>query len=356
MNWFRRKILGVDIGSRTVKGVRLRQERDGRVELDGHFFQDLSVTSDEYPARANRDEALKAALEVQKLSSSMASTALRDTEIMTFNLEFPIMKEKELEQIILQELAEVGGFAAEEHTCDFILGASPMDNPEVMAVRAYAVKKDLVMDQMKILKAVGLKAQAIESEMMAITAMLNFNGYIDPKEVAVVIDLGESHVSSGLIVDGNLSVTRNHGVSFGAVNKALQDQMSINYEQAEKLKAEYDFLAGAEDSNAGHILDEMLTGIVRANKDAIDYYRELAESYGRVDRILLVGGASQMKNLDKVHQMLFKIPTVVVNPFRNIDVFTSLDESEQEEITRIGPYMAAAVGLALATIPKAGGA
>jgi type IV pilus assembly protein PilM len=354
MNWFRRKVLGVDIGSRTVKGVRLRQERDGRVELDGHFFQDLSITSDDFPVRTNRDEALKAALEVQRLSSSMASAALRDSEIMTFNLEFPKMKEKELEKVILQEVAEVGGFAAEEHTCDFIVGPSPVDNPEVMSVRAFAVKKDLVLDQMKSLKKAGLKAQAIESEMMALTAMLEFNGYIDPKEVAVVIDLGESHVSSGLIVDGSLSVTREHGVSFGAVNKALQDQMSISYEQAEKLKAGYDFLAGAEEGAAGHILDEMLTSIIRANKDAIDYYRELPESYGRVDRILLVGGASQMKGLDKVHQMLFKIPTIVVNPFRNIDVFTSLDEAEQEEITRIGPYMATAVGLALATIPKAG--
>jgi type IV pilus assembly protein PilM len=356
MNFFRKKILGVDIGARTVKGVRLRQERDGRIELDGHFFQDLSVTSDDFPVRTNRDEALKAAIEVQRLSSSIASTALRDTEIMTFNLEFPKMKEKELEKIILQEAAEVGGFAAEEHSCDFIVNPKATDNPEVMAVRAYAVKRDLVFDQMKVLKSAGLKAHAIESEMMAITAMLQFNGYIDPKEVAVVIDLGESHVGSGLIVDGSLSVTRSHETSFGAVNKALQEQMSITYEQAENLKAEYDFLAGADDSNAGHILDEMLTAIVRSNKDAIDYYREIPESYGRVDRILLVGGASQMKGLDKVHQMLFKIPTVVVNPFRNIDVFTSLDESEQEEITRIGPYMATAVGLALATIPKAGGA
>jgi type IV pilus assembly protein PilM len=355
MNFFRKKILGVDVGARTVKGVRLRQERDGRVELDGHFFQDLAVTSDEFPVRTNRDEALKAAIEVQRLSSSIASTALRDTEIMTFNLEFPKMREKEIEKIILQEAAEAGGFAAEEHSCDFVVSPQATDNPEVMAVRAYAAKKDLVFEQMKTLKTAGLKAHAIESEMMAITAMLQFNGYLDPKEVAVVIDLGESHVSSGLIVEGSLAVTRSHGVSFGSVNKALQDQMSISYEQAEKLKSGYDFLAGAEEGNAGHILDEMLTGIVRSNKDAIDFYREIPESYGRVDRILLVGGASQMKGLDKVHQMLFKIPTVVVNPFRNIDVFSSLDEAEQEEISRVGPYMATAVGLALATIPKAGG-
>ncbi|NDF14735.1 hypothetical protein EB061_05370, partial [bacterium] len=212
MNFFRKKILGVDVGARTVKGVRLRQERDGRVELDGHFFQDLAVTSDEFPVRTNRDEALKAAIEVQRLSSSIASTALRDTEIMTFNLEFPKMKEKEIEKIILQEAAEAGGFAAEEHSCDFVVNPQATDNPEVMAVRAYAAKKDLVFEQMKTLKTAGLKAHAIESEMMAITAMLQFNGYLDPKEVAVVIDLGESHVSSGLIVEGSLAVTRSHGV------------------------------------------------------------------------------------------------------------------------------------------------
>jgi Tfp pilus assembly PilM family ATPase len=103
-------------------------------------------------------------------------------------------------------------------------------------------------------------------------------------------------------------------------------------------------------------MDEVFTDIFKSIKDAIDFYRECAESHGRIDRILLVGGGSQIKGIDKINQIFFRIPTTIVNPFRNIDVFSSVDDSEHEEIAKIGPHMATAVGLALQTIVLKGAA
>jgi len=356
MNWFKKEILGVDLGARTLKGVRLKQDKAGRVHLVKHFFQDLAQTSEDFPARVNRDEALKAAIEIQRLGSSTAAGAIKDSEIMALSLELPRMSDQELRKAVPVEVAEMAGINIEDHSCDFMVGKSPEDNPEVMSIKAYCVKKEVVLGQMKQMKDAGLKAGSIESELMAITAMLDFNHYLDPKEVVMVIDLGESHVSSGLITEGMLSMTRNHEVSFGSINEALHAQLGIDYATAESAKLSYDFLTTPEDTPVNRTMDEVFTSIFKTIKEAIDFYRECPESQGRIDRILLVGGGSQIKGIDKIHQIFFRIPTTLVNPFRNIDIFSNLDESEHDEITRIGPYMAAAVGLALQSVTLKGAA
>jgi Tfp pilus assembly PilM family ATPase len=207
---------------------------------------------------------------------------------------------------------------------------------------------------MKGLTNAGLKPSAIESELMAATAMLEFNGYLNPGEVSMVIDLGEGHVSSGLISDGALMLTRDHGASLGKINESLMNRFGFTYDEAETLKAGYDFSQDPGETDENRVMDEEFTAVFKSIKAAIDFYRECPESYGRVDRIFLIGGGSQIRGIAKLHELVFKVPTLVANPFRNIDIFTRTDEQDHDEIVRITPYMATAVGLALGAISKVG--
>ncbi len=356
MSWFKKDILGVDLGARTLKGVKLKQDKTGRVILSRHFFQDLALTSESFPERTNQDEAFRAAIEVQRLKSAYSASSVRDADVISLSLELPKMSDKELKKAVPLEIAEMSGISADDHSVDYLVTKGPENNPEVIGIKAYCVKKDLVLSQIKQMKDAGLRPEAIESEMMAIRAMLDFNHYLDPKEVVMVIDLGEGHVTSALIADGMLAYTRDHGTGFGKINLALRDSLGLSYSDAESAKLAYDFLSAPEETPLNRTMDEVFTGIFKSIKDSMDFYKECVESRGRIDRILLVGGGSQIKGIDKIHQIFFRIPTTIVNPFRNIDVFSGLDESEHEEISKIGHHMATAVGLALQGIPVKGAA
>ena len=351
--FFNKQLLGVDLGKRTIKGVKLMKAKDGTVKLVNHFFQDLAATSEQFPEKANRIEALKAALEIHKLSSSYVASTVRDSQVMSFLFDLPQMSDKELSQIVPLEIAEHANIIVEDHNCDYTLSPVLSEKPGMTAIRAYCVKREVVLEQMRVLKEVGLKPQNIESEMMAITAMLKFNDYINPQEVVVVLDLGESHLTSGLIADGCLSLTRTHDVSFGTLNQELHEQCNLTYNSAEKIKLNYDFLLPVEEGNkVSEVLSETYLQIFQSVKDSLDFYKECRESYGRIDRILLVGGASQLSCVSLTLDTIFKIPTVVVNPFRKIDIFTAIDSHSQDEIAQLAPYMGIAVGLALASIPE----
>lgn len=346
MSFFKKVMLGIDLGTRTLKGVQLSKGRNGKVSLKKYFFQDLAQVTSDYPSTCNREEVLKASLETQDLLYSSTASAVKDAEVMTFNLELPVMSEKELNQVVPLEVGEQAQLNMEDYSCDYVVYPN--------FVKAHCVKKSVVLEQMKILQEACLKPGLIESEMMAIHAMLEFNDYLEPNEVTVVFDVGDTHVSSGLISGGVLSLTRSQEVSFGRANMKLKDECYVSFAEAETIKQKYDYMLGpvTEKNEMASILDDAFTEVFKAIKTDLEYYHECSESMSRIDRVLLVGGGSQIRSAAKVIEDFLKVPAIVVNPFRNIDIFSNPVASE--EIATLAPYMATAVGLALASFAKGG--
>ena len=58
--------LGVDLGQRNIKGIKLRK-KGKRIYLDKYLLHDLSQTTDEFPYKKNLSETLKAMVELNKL-------------------------------------------------------------------------------------------------------------------------------------------------------------------------------------------------------------------------------------------------------------------------------------------------
>lgn len=351
----RKPVLGVDLGSRTLKGIRLK-EKNGRVQLDRHFFQDLSSVSDQFPNNPPTAESFKAAVEVQALNSARASTTLRDSDVMTFTFAMPKMNKKELEIAVRHELAEHTQMPIDQITYDYQLTHTKNEEGN-REIRAYCAKRDQVMDKFDSLKNAGLRCTSVESEMKAIISMLEFNGYLAAGQTQVVIDIGESHVSLGLVVDGDLKGTRDSEIGMGAINQALQERFGMSYRDAEFRKRSYTFSADTNGLNereteVHHCIDDTVTQIFRVIKDGLDFFREHPEVFGRIDRILIVGGGSQLSGIARVHELLFKIPTTIPNPLKNIDIFGGPGRPDNDEIAQLAPYLSTAVGLALATIEE----
>jgi type IV pilus assembly protein PilM len=350
MNFFKTNVLGVDLGTRTLKGVKLKPSTSGKVKLVNLFFHDLSLTSTQFP-ECDRAEAFKAAIETQGLSHSQTASAVRDSEVMSFTLNLPKMSAKELAQVVPEEIAEQAHIEIEEHSIDFLVTEDKKDS-DTTTVKAFCVKRDVVLEQMHQLKAASLKPKTIESEMMALKTMLEFNGYIDPKEVSVVIDLGEVNMASGLISEGALALTKSDSHSFGGVNRVLQKEFKLSYDQAEKIKLEFDFLVGPgnEPTAIMEAVENQFVDVFNSIKQALEFYKECPESFSRIDKVFLIGGGSQVKSVVQTIEQFFKVPTQIVNPFRNIDIFSEFDEKSSEDFAKLAPFMGTAVGLALASI------
>ncbi len=100
------------------------------------------------------------------------------------------------------------------------------------------------------------------------------------------------------------------------------------------------------------VLSELLTELRRS----LEYYRGRS-SDGRIDEILLCGGTSGLKNLDRFLETELGIPTRVASPLQYTTVATK--NYSQEYLESIAPTFAVAIGLAsrdLVSVPAPVGA
>jgi type IV pilus assembly protein PilM len=354
LDQFKKHKLGVDIGKRSLKGVRLKT-KNGRVYLDKYFFHDLAETSSKYPESAATEEVLRAAVELERLEKSETATSIKDSQIFSHQFKLPLLKDKEMKEAVAHEISENNPIPIEELNFDYLVSPDESDLSGNCTVRAYSTRKEWVTERMKILQAAKLSPASVESDLLAITAMLDFNDYLTKDGVYAVFDLGETHLTGGLIIDRELRFTHTFEYSLGAINRALQERLYIDYSKAEQIKLSYDFNSEGETpaQDSFQIVEDALTRIFQQIMDTLKIFQEASDRSARIDEILLVGGGSRLKDISKVTEKFFKIKTTAVNPFRNIEIYSNTKDShdsEGEDLAKIAPYMSTAVGLALADI------
>jgi len=348
-NPFAKNLLGVDIGSRTVKAISLKHHRGG-LALDKYFLYDLSETAKAYPTGANPAEALRAGVSLQALQRHPFAAGVPDRDVIHLALELPRLSDAELRTAVKHELSELTGIAAEELAFDFVVHAGPAEAP-TLQVSAYGCQRRNVESLVKLVRGAELNPVRVESDTLAITAALTFNGYIENEKSYAVFDLGERHLTAALVQGGELRLSKTFDNGWGSINERLAGKFGFSYAEAEGHKHRYDFNAqeGA-DPAVEQALDEAYAAIFSDFKRALELFADFNPD-AKVDQMLLTGGASQTPNLPRVLQMFFKIPAEVANPFRKIAIYAAGPASD--EIGRLAPFMMAAVGLALSNEKEA---
>ena len=80
MNLLKPRLLGLDVGTRIVKGIKLKKKKD-RIYVDRYFYHDLAESEKDYPNESSPTLALGAMIEMNKLKGSASAIGLNDQDI-----------------------------------------------------------------------------------------------------------------------------------------------------------------------------------------------------------------------------------------------------------------------------------
>lgn len=345
MSWFSKpKLVGIDVGSRTVKAVALK-EKKGQIALDQFFFYDLADGNPRFPEGGDVGDALRAGVEIQRLEDSHSAASLPDRQMMQLELNLPVMPAGELRSAVKHELSEMTGIELGDLAFDFFVTSQARE----ISVRAFGAHKKHVDDLVKTIKEAKLQPTRVETDTIAITAALTFNKYIEEEKIYAVFDLGEQHITAALIAGGELRLSKSFDKGGGTINRSLIDRFGLNYVQAEFRKKKYDFsTASSGEHEIEQAIDEAYAGIFSDIKAALNMFADAGEK-NKVDQILLTGGGSMAPNLPRVLEMFFKVPALVANPFRHIQLYA--DGKTDVSAAAAAPYLMTATGLALSAFP-----
>jgi type IV pilus assembly protein PilM len=345
---FRKKdIIGIDIGSSSIKLVELK-ERKGVYELlnfgmiplppeaivDGSIMDSLTVV-----------EGIKGLISGLKIRTKNVATSISGHAIIIKRISLPVMSKEELEESINWEAEQYIPFDINDVNIDFqILGES--EDPHHMDVLLVAVKKDVITDYTTIMSEAGLSPLILDIDSLALGNMFEINYPDEVKNLVALVNIGASIMNINIMKNAIPLFTRDISIGGNQFTEEIQKHFYISYEEAEKMKI------GIKEDNEkkdeiDRIIGKVSNSIAVEVQKSLDFYAASSPEKS-ITKIYLSGGGAKLKEIDEVIRERVGIDVERINPFKNINYIDKGFESEY--IENIAPFAAVAVGLALRRI------
>lgn len=337
-------IVGLDMGSRYLKAVRLKETRTG-YELD--LFEMLQVPPDLIVEGSVIDAprltaSLKELINKARIKNSNAVIALSGhSSVIIKRISLPEMPEEELSESIKFEAEQYVPFDIEDVNLDFqILG--PKGEPGQMDVVLVAVKKDIISEYVNVVKEAGLHPVIMDINAFALENMYDINYEVEPDVNIALLNIGASIINMNIIRGGVSIFTRDTPIGSSLLTDALQKEFSLNYEEAERLKRG-EALEKVTAEDALPVMINASEDIVSELARSLEYFRTTSLQPD-IKEVVLSGGCALIKGFPELLTEKLGITVSAAEPFRNIQISKKLDA---EHIKSIAPIAAIAVGLAM---------
>jgi type IV pilus assembly protein PilM len=345
MLWGSKGIVGLDIGSKHIKAVQLKELKDGyQLERIG-----ITTLPPELIVDGSVIDSFRVVEAIKKLISE-ANIKVRDVAIAVSGHSSVIIRRVALLQITEEELSESIKFEAEQYipfdiedvNLDFqILGQRQEEDQ--MDVLIVAVKKDKINEYVSVVRESGLNPVIVDVDAFALENMYEINYEVVENEHIAIVNIGASTININILKGGVSSFTRDSSIGSNLHTEAIQKEFAISYEDAERLKY--------GEAIAGVSQEDMLSVLVATSEDVIgeisrsfEYFRSTSTEGGDIHEIILSGGGALVKDFAPLLSERIGVDVKIVEPFKNIRIPDMFDKGY---LKRSGPIMAVATGLAL---------
>jgi len=337
-------VIGLDIGSSSIKLVELREGKGG--------FRLQNVAMSPLPPEAIVDGALMDSVTIintirdlttaSKTKTKDVVTSVSGHSVIVKKIALPVMTEAELEESIQWEAERYIPFDINDVNIDFQIFGTGAENPEAMDVVLVAAKKDIINDYVSVIMESGLNPLIIDIDSFALENMLAINYEIEKDETVAIANVGANITNINILRNNVTGFTRDIFKGGNQITEEIQRQLHIDYEEAEKIK-----VGGKIDLSSQPIIQNILKtaseSLAIEIGNSLDFFQSTS-TYEKIGRLYLSGGGSKIKDFDIIVQQHIGIPVEVVNPFKKVGY--SEKSFDLEYLREIGPLMAVGVGLA----------
>ena len=341
-------VLGVDIGSSSLKVVQLRKER-GQAVLEtygelalgpyggGTVGQATNLSPDQII------ETLKDLIREAKVTTTSCGVSIPFARSLLSLVTLPYRKDKKEQQTIIElEARKYIPVPVSEVQLDWFVvpkmelsddKKDPRD-AETVEVLIVAVHNDELALLQNIMTGVSLSASFYEIEIFStIRAVVD-----EPVKPVMVLDIGAASTKAYVVEHGIVALS--HSISSGSqdITRAIAASSDVSLTRAEALKKETGLMAGSASVENAEVVFTRI--FAEAHRVLMQYETVHRKS---VAAIILTGGGGVTKELGAYAQKVFAVDVRIADPFAK----TAAPAFMRPILSAIGPEFAVAVGLAL---------
>ncbi len=340
--------LGIDIGAGALKIALLSKEKNDTVRL-------LKADCQEYEESASElnpaDQLAQAAYFLKKflhnekvLRNVKVGISIAGQSAFVRLVKIPVTAPQKLRQIVLYETQQQVPFPIKDVVWDFQIYGR---DKKQLSVLLAAVKKELIYSILNVASECSLDVEFIDVSNLALYNSLQYF-YRDLKET-LIIDCG-AKTTNVIVANAGKIWTRSLPLGGEDLNDALMRVLNIDRKLAEKIKKEKGevLIPGREkgsfeteqDRKIAEIITGVFTDLISEIAKTLKFYKSQHLSGMNFRKVILCGGLSKIKNIDKFFENRFSVGVEKIDYFNFLKFDPKID-------MQVNEFLGPAIGLAL---------
>lgn len=339
-----RGVIGLDIGSSTVKLVELK-ERKGELHLQRVGLEPLSpeaIVDGSIMDSSLVVDAVNKLAEESGVKSNNYATSLAGHSVIIKKIQMPAMSAEEVAESIQWEAEQYIPFDISDVRLDYIVLSDEEIARDAMEVLLVAVKRDKVNDYVSVISQAGKNPVVVDVDAFAVQNAYELNYDVDDQQVVALVNMGAGVTTINILSRGSTVFWRDMSIGGNQFTEALQREYSLSFDQAERLKRG-EAVPGCSPAEARAILEAVSTELAAEIQKTFDFFAATSAD-DRVTQLMLSGGCALTPNLRDVLEDRFNVATEVMDPLRRVHYRES--DFDSVWLQSVAPMLTVAVGLA----------
>src|SRR6201981_863500 len=184
-----------------------------------------------------------------------------------------------------------------------------------MDVLLVAVQKDKILNHTIVLAQAGKNSMVVDIDAFALQNCYEENYDPDPSQTVALLNVGASVMNINIVRGGIPLFTRNVSVGGNQYTDALQKELDLSFEDAERLK-KGETLPSVTDEQRQQILRSVSDILTLEIQKTFDFFRATA-SGENIQRIYLAGGTARVPRLEDLLRESHALPVEELYHFRD---------------------------------------
>ncbi len=275
-----RTVLGLDVGSHSVKAVELQQTLRG---VGPSQVQAILRGDEPLP------ELIRELVQRRGLATDSVVIAIRGDRVSVRRLEFPFAEKRRVAQAVPFEIEDQLPFDLDDVVIDWEIVSRERSRSRVLAA---VVPRHHVSEGLELLREANCDPRIVECEGLVLA---NLTAAFDLPGARILVDIGHSKTTFCAMFHGQPVSSRAIRTGGLALTRALAEDRGLELGEAERIKCE----EGVVDPSLGTPLPQVGRVLDRIAGEILRLVSSIEPTLGsEVPEVTLMGGSAQLEQID----------------------------------------------------------
>jgi len=356
--------IGLDIGTEHVRVAQVKSTGSGNVlTAYGHVDVPMGAVADgEIVDAAAVSAAIKELWRRSGVHGKDVCTGVSNQRVIVRLIDLPFMERGELQSAIQYQAQDYIPMAVEDSILDFqIIGDYMTQSDEhMMEVLLVAAHREMIANTVSAVEGAGLKLTQVDVSSFAIVRAVTGQGASvlpdDEGQATAIIHIAAGITNIAVVERGIPRFNRISSLAGSTFTQAIANVLNVGFDEAEQLKimvglpnvetGESDMTPTVSPEQAQIVqqsLEREVNKFIAEVRRSLDYYLTQTSQVRNIQRILLTGSGSQLRNFAAYLEKGLQAQVVLGDPLERIQVAHSAQQAVNAD--RMGSVTA--IGLAL---------